>query len=104
VEVQDLAHLHVVHAERAQHGPGDAVVAYERGEQVLGADVVVVAAEGLVLSEREDPFPAVVEAIEKSHAPHSRSPRGALVRHRAKGSSLAPNSTRLAVPRGFVPC
>src|SRR3989442_1318901 len=61
----DLGELY---PERVEHASRDAfALTHQPEQQVLGPDVVVVEADGLVLGERKDPLRAVVESIKWSH-------------------------------------
>ena len=66
------ADLRELDAERIEDPCGDALAfPHQPEEQMLGPDVVVVEADRLVLSERQDALGPVVEAVER---PHQRSP------------------------------
>jgi len=61
----DLGELY---PERVEDASRDAfALTHQTEQQVLGPDVVVVEADGLVLGERKDPLRAVVESIKWSH-------------------------------------
>src|SRR5688572_8198054 len=67
-ELDRSAHLRELEAKRVEHARGQAIAfADEPEQQVLGSDVVVVEANGLVLPEREDALRPDVEAVERSH-------------------------------------
>src|SRR5207247_2102048 len=56
------------YAKRFEHAGGDALaLADQTQQQMLGADVVVVKADSLVLGEREHSLRAVIEAVERTH-------------------------------------
>ena len=64
-EREDFAHAREVDADTGKHASTDAVgFGDDAEEQVLGADVVVVEADGLFLSQDEDSFGALGEAGE----------------------------------------
>src|SRR5436309_8195647 len=67
-ELDRRTDLGELHAQRIEHPRRNALaLAHESEEEMVGADVVVVEADRLILRERKYAFRAVVEAIEGSH-------------------------------------